>query len=94
MKPSQIVVGMPSYAAGWTLADPNTFGIGAPALGPSVATESLNSAGSAAYYDVSSISGHFCSFLFIKYKLLCRSWMHQKMLCLFDNVLRKLALAS
>ena len=63
MKPSQIVVGMPSYAAGWTLADPNTFGIGAPALGPSIATESLHSAGSAAYYDVSSISGHFCSFI-------------------------------
>ena len=37
---------------GWTLSSPNNNGVGAPASGPSSATQFLQSQGTGAYFDV------------------------------------------
>ncbi|KAI1725553.1 glycosyl hydrolases family 18 domain-containing protein [Ditylenchus destructor] len=51
MPPGKIVVGIPTYGRGWTLSNPSTTGIGAPASGPSKATEYVKLAGIGAYYE-------------------------------------------
>ena len=51
MPREKTVVGLASYATGWTLADTTNTSIGAPATGPSSPT-SIDAAGTAAYHEV------------------------------------------
>ncbi|KAL1138265.1 hypothetical protein AAG570_009954, partial [Ranatra chinensis] len=48
----KIVMGMPLYGQGFTLADPNNHGLNAPAPGPSQAGEFTRAAGFLAYYEI------------------------------------------
>ncbi len=52
MPKEKIVIGIATYAIGWTLADAGQTGIDAAASGPSKATEYVRIAGSASYYEV------------------------------------------
>lgn len=47
----KIIIGIPTYARGWTLSDPSQTAIGTPARGASSATK-LKEGGIAAYWEV------------------------------------------
>ncbi len=51
----KIVMGMPMYGQGFTLANVSDHGLNAPAAGPSHAGEYTRSAGFLAYYEVSPL---------------------------------------